>query len=263
MKFLLAGEVLVLLVIGGLFLVPNSFGQTQAASLSDFAAAVQAGLRNLATNPATVSQQQQIQNQDYKSTWDEFGVNTLVDGSVPPTQVQNQIAQDIVQSVETAQNYDQQEANYLQEAQVTPEQVQATENSVGVDLLSDQLINPNPSVDANPDVITSPVDTLTQDNGENSASSSGNINESTTTNEIISTSTTEINSSTEATLENGSSTSDVNVSTTDMSASSSEGAIFDAILQGEQMQPTDQTTPAPDNSVGQPPLPTDSIPPAP
>lgn len=261
MKIFFVGGILILVIITGLFFAQHSLGQTQTipTSTSDFAIAVQAGLRAVEINSVAQSQQQEIKNQDYKSAWDEFGVNKLVDGNMPPDQVQNQIAQDIIQSVETAQNYNQQEADYLQATQNTPEQVQAAENSVGVDLPPDQTIDANPSIDANPGVSISPADTQTQENiaGNTFSSDTGFGNKSTSTDKIIAeTSAVEPSSSIQrAGISVGNAVVDsavgMNTSTADMGVSSSESAIYDAILQGELTQYADQAAPATDNGANQ------------
>jgi len=224
MKFWLAVGISALLVISGLFLVPHSFGQTQVVLSSDFTTAVQAGLQSLATNPGTQSQQQEIQNQDYKSTWDEFGTNALIDGTTPPFEVDRKITQDIIQTIQTESNYNQQETQYLENAQVTPEEIQVMEESGGSDVPPGEFIDPNPSAEANPDVSMF----ATEDQGQNN-----NGGESTSTENTSTTETTSLSSET-------------NTSTSEASTSSDE-TIFDAILQGEQtlVNPSSEPTPLP------------------
>ncbi len=236
MKFLLAAVISTPLIIWSLFSVPRSFGQTQTTSMPDFATAVQAGLQSLATNPIAQSQQQEILNQDYKSSWDEFGINTLVDGNMPPTEINDLIGQDIIKSIETAQNYNQQEANYFQDTQITPEQIQDIEGSTGADVLPNESFDPNPSVGMNPDINTSPSDTSTQD------TEGANNNEAPTQ---------DINASTQATTNPAQDTNNLNTETntptTDTyTPSNDESTIFNAILHSEQDNIIDQAPASPD-----------------
>ena len=154
-----------------------------SASNSDFAAAVQTGLQALAENPASQTAQRQIQAQDYKSAWDEFGTSVSVDGAAPSAEIASQVVSDIAQSVEAAQNYDTQEANYLQAQQITPEQVQSAEQSVWVDLPPTEQMDANPSIDANPNVNVSPADVPTPES-DASSTETGTVNEPMSTNEI-------------------------------------------------------------------------------
>lgn len=210
--------ILVLLVISGLFFAPHSLGQTQGGSASDFATIVQAGLQSLAINLGARSEQQEIQSQDYKSTWDEFGTNVLIDGATAPAEVDGRINQDIVQTVQAEANYDREEAKYLEVSNVTPEEIQIMEESGGSDVPVGESIDPNPSAEANPDVSMS----ATEDQGQNDP---------------------EENTSTPQTT---SIVPETNTSTSEVSTPSDE-TIFDAILQGEQAQegPGPEFTPPP------------------
>ena len=122
-----------------------------AATSSDFTKAVQAGLQALFANQAAQADQQRIQSEDYTSAWDEFGTDVLVDGTTPSAEINRQVTSDIAQSIETARGYDQQEADYLQAQQMTPEQVRSVEQSVGIDVPFSEQIDANPSIDANLD----------------------------------------------------------------------------------------------------------------
>lgn len=235
MKFLLAAVISTPLIIWGLFSIPHSLGQTQTASMLDFTAAVQVGLQSLAINPIAQFQQQEIINQDYKSSWDEFGINTLIDGNTLSAEVNNLIDQDIIQSIETAQSYNQQEESYLQDTQITPEQVQNIESSTGADVSPSESFDPNPSVDTNPDVNTSPADTPTQD------TTGTNKNEN---------STQDTNAPTQGATNP---TQDTNNPTTETSTSQpssnilqNENTIFNAILHSEQDHVIDQTPASPE-----------------
>lgn len=229
MKFLLAVGISALLTINGLLSAPRSFGQTQAAptSTSDFATAVQAGLQSSTINQTAQSQQQEIQNQDYKSTWDEFGTNVLIDGTTPPAEVDRKITQDVVQAIQTEENYDREEANNLEAAHLTPEEVQSIEESTGSDVPPGESIIPSPSLEANPDVNISSVESKEQNNTEASSSlpSIEMFPPSIETNVV-----------------------DTATSTPEMSTSTEENSIFEAILQGEQaadQTSTPESVPAP------------------
>ena len=251
MKFLLAAIISTPFIIWSLLSVPHSFGQTQETSVPDFTTAVQAGLQSLATNPIAQSQQQDILNQDYKSSWDEFGINTLVDGNMSPAEINDLIGQDIIKSIETAQNYNQQEANYFQDTQITPEQIQDIEGSTGADVLPSESFDPNPSVEMNPNINTSPSDTSIQDN------EGANNNE---------TPTQDTNASTQATnpvQDTNNINTETNKPTTDAyTPSNDESTIFNAILHSEQDQAIDQTSTSPDITTP-PTSPEDNAPPTP
>lgn len=220
MKFLSVVGILALLIIGGLLSANHSFGQAQGVSASDFETAIQAGLHSLAINPGARLGQQQIQSQDYKSTWDEFGISMLIDGTTPPAEVDRKIIEDIIQAVQTETNYNQQETKYLGNIQITPEEIQVMEESGGSDVPPGEFIDPNPSVEANPDVNMS----TSEDQGQN------NVEESTSTENTSALQTT-------STAETGTSTSEV--------STSSDETIFDAILQGELVNPSIEPTPPP------------------
>lgn len=218
-----------------------------APSLSDFKNDIAAATQNLASSAPAQAQQKIILDQDYKSAWDAFGINPLIDGNLPAAQVNNQIAQDIIQSVETSQNYNQEEANYLQETQTTPEQIQSVERATGVDLPPGQSVDAHPSIDANPEADFSSVSEGGQDNAgatvEN-ATSTQNVMPAhgigSTTPEMTASTTTE-----NSVLETGTSTPDTgnivpgtSTSAQDTAPQPSEDGIFNAILSGEQQAAT-------------------------
>lgn len=188
MKVIFAiGAFAMLLAVGELPFLSAPIGYTQtiataatSTSYVDFTTAVQAGVQVLAANSIAQTEQQQIKSQDYKSTWDEFGINVMVDGATPVADVNNQVVSDIAQSTAISQNYNQQEADYLQGQQITPEQVQASEQSVGIDLPPTEQIDTHPSIGANPDVNISPADVpVPEDNASSSETGTSDINAST------------------------------------------------------------------------------------
>lgn len=224
MKFLFAIGILMLFMASWLFIAPYPFRRAAAAPASDFEAAVQAGLQSLSANSALRSRQQEIQNQDYKSTWDEFGVNAMVDGAASFDEINNQIMSDISQSAQAAQNYNQQEANYLQMRQITPEQVQSIEQTEGIDLPPQLQFDPNPSINENPEVNISSADVPVS--------------------------------------ESGASSTETGIGNTSESTSASGTVIFNAILQEEQMQIASSTettsTTAPSDAIPSDIVPSDA-----
>ncbi len=192
----------------------------ELGTTNDFDHDVRLGLQNLAANPMAQTQQKEFQGEEYKSTWDEFGINALIDGATPPAEVTSKISQEIIQTIQTEENYDRQEASYLETAQITPEEVQTVEGSTNSDLPPGESINPNPSLQENPDVNASSVEGLEQNDAGASnplpEERSGSINEAASASE----------SAPEATTAN-------------------ENTIFEAILQGEQSTPPPSETPAP------------------
>lgn len=156
----------------GAFALAASVGHAQTAAVPgsdlDFVSTVQAGLQALASDPAAQAAQKQILDQDHKSAWDQFGMNAMVDGEISPAEIASQVVTDIAQSAETAQKYNQEEANYLEEQQLTPEQVQSAEKDADNDLpTSGPQVNPNPSADENPSVSTSAADIIEDASSKN------------------------------------------------------------------------------------------------
>lgn len=229
-----------LTLLAGAFLFVNQslFAQTQpignqqqtgqvgeSGTANDFNNDVRLGMQNLAVNPAAQVQQKEIGSQDYKSTWDEFGTNVLIDGTTPPAEVDRKITEDTIQAVQIEETYNQQEVQYLENAHVAPEEIQAMEESGGSDVPPGEFIDPNPSAESNPDVSVS----ASEDQGQN------NVEESTTT---------------ETSTFQATSTSGADVFTPELSTSSEE-TIFDAILQGEQtlVNPSPEPTPPPPEPI--------------
>jgi len=222
----------------GLFLCPSiSLGQARAEKVSDFTADVQFGLQNLETNPVAQAQEKDLQAQDYKSMWDEFGINVLVDGATPPPEINKEIIQDILRAVRTEQNYDQQEASYLEAAKITPQDIKAVEESTGSDVSPSESLNPNPSLETNPNVSIFSAESSDQAPEVQTE----NINQSTSTKstQAPEVQTENINQSTST-----KSTNEILTETsfsTLKASTSSEKEIFDAILGGEEAQSIDQT----------------------
>lgn len=213
----------------------------------DFSADIKSAQSALRANRPAQLEAEEIRNEDFKSTWDEFGMNALVDGAVPSGEVTKKITEDIIQSVQTSQDYDRQESDYFQAVQATPEQIRVIEESTGADAPPGESINPHPSLDANPDVSISPSDdseasgtaTGTNEAGVNEASSSAQGTNASTSEANVSapetnTSTPEMNISAPET--NISTVTEMNTSTPTMSTSS-EIQIYDAILHGELTAP--------------------------
>lgn len=231
---------LTLTLLVGAFLFVNQplFAQTQSigsqqqtgqvgesGTASDFNNDVQLGVQNLVLNPIAQVQQKEIGSQDYKSTWDEFGTNVLIDGTTPPAEVDRKIIEDTIQAVQIEETYNQQEVQYLENTHLTPEEIQAMEESGGSDVPPGEFIDPNPSAESNPDVSVS----ASEDQGQN------NVEESTTT---------------ETSAFQATSTPGTDAFTPELSTSSEE-TIFDAILQGEQtlVNPGPESTPPPPEPI--------------
>ena len=206
---------------------------------NDFNNDVQLGLQNLAVNSQAQIQQKEIKNQDHQSTWDEFGMNTLVDGANPTGEISKEITQDILQTVQTEINYDKQEEKYLQDNQITPQEIQTIEGSTASDILPGESDDPNPSLEANPDVSVSSV----EDSGQNSIEASNPPQEGITQEQSQAENTS--NNQLQPTPD-----------TTTNTPTTAESTIFDAILQGEQNNPPSEATPLPSEAP-----PTDITPP--
>lgn len=130
---------------------------SHAQSTSDFSKDIQNGLaetfRSKISNLLST-----IKSQDNKSSWDEFGINTLVNGESSPAMIHNEITADIINDLSTQLSYDQTEEQYLKLRNSTPEEIIATEGDGGNDLLPEDYVEPHPSLDANPDANPSALD---------------------------------------------------------------------------------------------------------
>jgi hypothetical protein len=138
------------------FLLMTNMSIARAETISDFASDVQKGLRRGAQSSVVTN----IKAQDYKTSWDEFGTNILVDGASMPAEIQKSLTEDIISSLQTELTYNQKDEQYLLLRHSSPEEIQALEGDGSGDLLPDNYIEPNPSLDANPDVNPSALDTL-------------------------------------------------------------------------------------------------------
>lgn len=204
-------------------------------SSNDFDNDVRLGLQNLVANSQAQIQQKEIQSQDHQSTWDEFGMNVLVDGASLPNEISKDITQNILQTVQTEMNYDKQEETYLQANQITPQEIQTIEGSTASDILPGQSTDPNPSLETNPDASVSSVESLGQNSNEaNSLTQEGATQEQ---------SQTENTSNAQSQP-----TSDTSANT----PTTTENTIFDAILQGEQNNPPAEATPPPAEATPSP-----------
>lgn len=224
MKFFLLSVIFSFLATAYALAATNFFGQTQTTS--DFTSAVQLGLQTLAANPAGQAQRQEIQDQDYKSAWDEFGINAFVDGIAPPSTITKVITRDIIQTIETEESYDREETKYLEDTQATPEEIKNIEESSGSDVPPGESIDPNPSIEANPEASIFAVEDQESSNAGVSTSSPDTVS----SNLEISTSTPETSTSTPET------------------SISNENTIFDAILQGEQTSEQSPASSSPDSN---------------
>ncbi len=131
-----------------------SISIARAETASDFASDVEKGLR-AGTQSSVVAS---IITQDYKTSWDEFGTNVLVDGATTPAEIQKSLVDDIVASLQTELTYNQKDEQYLQSRHSSPEEVMAAEGDGSGDLLPENYIDPHPSLDANPEVNASALD---------------------------------------------------------------------------------------------------------
>ncbi len=124
----------------------------RADTVSDFAADVQRGLRDSALHASTQNVRNELVREEYKTTWDEFGSNVLVDGTNTSSAITVAVAQDVAQAVVTEQHYEQTEALKIRSLHSSPEEVVAIEQAIGVDVPVGETLNPNPSIKTNPDV---------------------------------------------------------------------------------------------------------------
>lgn len=143
-----------LVVLAALFVVVTAVPRARAEIASDFSSDVHKGLSSGAQDPILAS----IRTYDYKTSWDEFGTNVLVDGTRTPGEIEKDLHDDIVNSLQAELSYNQKDENYLQLRHSSPEEIVALEGDGGGDLLPQDAIDPNPSLDANPDVNPSALD---------------------------------------------------------------------------------------------------------
>lgn len=120
---------------------------------ADFSAAVRISVRATSADPDVLATSKAVAAEDYRTTWDEFGTNALVDGALPVPEIKAAIVEDAVNDVATEQAYDRQEAANLEASGASPQEMQAIEQKVGIDVPSDELPDPNPSIDHNPDAV--------------------------------------------------------------------------------------------------------------
>ncbi len=137
-----------------IFLSMTSVLVARAEIASDFTSDVQQGLRAGTQNSAVAS----IKTEDYKTSWDEFGTNVLVDGAGIPTEIKKDLIEDIVNGLQTELSYNQRDEQYLRLRHSSPEEIQALEGDGSGDVLPENYFEPNPSLDANPDVNSSALD---------------------------------------------------------------------------------------------------------
>ncbi len=232
------------ILLVGLFLFINHslLAQTlpvgSVGTANDFDNDLRLGVQNLAVNPAAQIQQKEIQNQDYKSTWDEFGTNVLIDGDTTPDKVIRKITQDIIQAVETEKGYDLEEASYLENIHLAPEEVQSIEGPAGSDVPPTEPIIPNPSLEANPN-----VDVSSAENNEIIAATSITTATSTTI-ETTETAASKIDTA----ISKSETKSETNTSIIE-TGPANENAIFEAILKGEEaaeQTPAEENIPVPE-----------------
>lgn len=101
----------------------------------------------------------QIKSQDFQSSWDEFGTNILVDGSIGSSaDITASLVHDIANDLQMQLVYDQADEQYLKVRNSSPEEVIKIETEDGNDLLPENYVEPHPSLDANPDVNPSTLD---------------------------------------------------------------------------------------------------------
>lgn len=125
---------------------------TAHADTSDFTADVQSGVHDLAQDENAQSAADQLSNGESRTSWDEFGMSALLDGSISPSAVDEAVTQDIAEGVAAEQQYQETELHYFESTKSSPEEILAAEQSVGVDVPVGEFVDPNPSLSANPDV---------------------------------------------------------------------------------------------------------------
>ena len=138
----------------GVFLLMTSMPIARAETASDFTSDVQRGIRAGVQSSVVIN----IKTQDYKTSWDEFGTNILIDGASTPAEIQRNLTEDIVNGLQTELTYNQKDEQYLRLRHSSPEEILALEGDGGNDLLPKDSIDPNPSLDANPEVNPSALD---------------------------------------------------------------------------------------------------------
>lgn len=127
------------------------------AESSDYANDIQRALLTAKQSPMR-DVASAISVQDFKSSWDEFGINVLVDGVLPSEEVQKHLTEDIAKDIAIQLSYNKREEQYLQSEKTTPEEIQKAEDESGNDELPENAIDPHPSLDANPEVNLSATD---------------------------------------------------------------------------------------------------------
>lgn len=149
-----------------IFLLTAVISPVHAETSSDFTSDVQIGLTAAVRNDLQ-SAILDVKAEDYQSSWDEFGINILVDGSHASEDIKKGLTDDILDDLRAHLAYDQKDARYLQLIHSSPEEVIATENDGGNDLSPDNYVDPNPSLETNPsanpsvlDMPTSATDTI-------------------------------------------------------------------------------------------------------
>lgn len=130
---------------------------THAQATSDFLSDVKTGL-DVASHSGITTQLAKIKSEDYKSSWDEFGTNIIVDGEASPSLIEHSLTADIVNDLQAQLSYDQADEQYLKLRNTTPEEVMNSENDDGNDLLLQDYFEPHPSLEANSDVNPSALD---------------------------------------------------------------------------------------------------------
>lgn len=139
-------------IISPLFLAAGFVSVAHADTVSDFSADVARAVQDSSSHASSAEVRSQLATGEYKTTWDEFGVNVLVDGASPSPVVDAAIAHDITQTVAAEAQYAKTEAQQIQASKSTPEEVVSVEQAVGVDVPIGEAVSANPSLAANPDV---------------------------------------------------------------------------------------------------------------
>lgn len=107
--------------------------------ISDFERDIAQNKNN--TSSASSSVIEAIRNGDFKTSWDEGGVNILVDGAAEISKTMETISEDIASGKQSAEAYVNAENQYLQDTSSTPAEVTQIETGAGDDIQSNDAQN--------------------------------------------------------------------------------------------------------------------------
>lgn len=142
-------------IFSGLLLLarPWTALMQEAASLpSDFDRAVQDGQRSLGSDQSTRDRQNVIKGAEYKTAWDDSGLDLLVDGEQPAANVTEQIQTEINNDASIRQKFAAEEADYLSTNNISPAEIENVEGKI------DEVYKAEGQSSDNPADATSPSD---------------------------------------------------------------------------------------------------------